>query len=398
MAIREKTECNSVLIVLRRAHPRASAPMALLLVGAALAAPTSSRAAINDTGQLTCADGTSPMSCPVAGYPDQDQRYGRDAAFRDGQLTKTGGGAGGFDFTKVSNAGADLPAATAATGTQPGSWGCTRDNVTGLLWTADSPPTSYTYDQAVAYATALNAGAGRCGSTQWRLPTIVELNGLSYLGSPTAPLIDRTFFESGFGTAYWSVTLSNYLPDFLPNYAWYIAVGAAGVSIQPKSSTSSVRAVSGPVTTVTLQPQADGSLFETGSSLFLDGCDYGQTHTGGGCSGTGTTYSWQAALALAASANQASYLGHNDWRLPNPKELILLADYGSNRPSLANCNWTNTHYTEIFTDAYQLRLQIGYVAEQNKSQSCAVRLVRGGLAGGGYSGPDPNLIFRADFE
>ncbi len=394
----EETRFKYSPSTLRRAFRQASTPMALLLVGAALAAPTSSGAAINDTGQLTCADGTSPMSCPVAGYPDQDQRYGRDAAFRDGQLTKTGAGAGAFDFTKVSNAGADLPAATLATGTQPGSWGCTRDNVTGLLWTADSPPASYTYDQAVAYAAALNAGAGRCGSTQWRLPTIVELNGLSYLGSPTAPLLDRNYFESGFGTAYWSVTLSNYLPDFLPNYAWYIAVGAAGTTIQPKSTASSVRAVSGPVTTVTLQPQADGSLFETGSSLFLDGCDYGQNHAGGGCSGTGTTYSWQAALALAANANQASYLGHSDWRVPNPKELILLVDYGSYRPALANCYWTNTYYTEITTDAYQVRLQIGYVAEQNKSQSCGVRLVRGGLGAGGYAGPDPNLIFRADFE
>lgn len=364
----------------------------------AIATSAARAGALDDTGQLTCTDATSPMPCPVAGFPDQDQRYGRDAAFRDGQLLKIGGGAAGFDFTKVSNAGADLPAATAATGTSPGSWGCTRDNVTGLLWTADSPPTIYSYDQAVAYAAALNAGAGRCGSTQWRLPTIVELNGLSHLGSPTAPLLDSSYFESGFGTAYWSVTLSNYLPDVLPNYAWYLAVGAAGVSIQPKATASSVRAVSGPVTTISLQPQADGSVLEAGSGVYLDGCDYGQGHAGGGCSGSASTYSWQAALAIAGTANQANYLGHADWRLPNPKELILLADYGSYRSTLPTCTWTNTSYTEIGTDAFQLRLGIGYVAEQNKSQTCSVRLVRGGLGAGGYSGPDPNLIFRNGFE
>jgi hypothetical protein len=36
---------------------------------------------------------------------------------------------------------------------------------------------------------------------------------------------------------------------------------------------------------------------------------------------------WQEALAWAQSRNQENYLGHNDWRLPNAKELQSIVDY-----------------------------------------------------------------------
>ena len=36
---------------------------------------------------------------------------------------------------------------------------------------------------------------------------------------------------------------------------------------------------------------------------------------------------WQHALAYAQTQNAASYLGHDDWRLPSTKELQSLVDY-----------------------------------------------------------------------
>lgn len=37
---------------------------------------------------------------------------------------------------------------------------------------------------------------------------------------------------------------------------------------------------------------------------------------------------WEAALAWVEQQNATNYLGYNDWRLPNAKELQSLVDYG----------------------------------------------------------------------
>ena len=41
----------------------------------------------------------------------------------------------------------------------------------------------------------------------------------------------------------------------------------------------------------------------------------------------GSGIDWEDALAYAQTQNNANYLGHNDWRLPNAKELQSLVDY-----------------------------------------------------------------------
>jgi hypothetical protein len=41
----------------------------------------------------------------------------------------------------------------------------------------------------------------------------------------------------------------------------------------------------------------------------------------------GSGMDWEHALAYAQTQNNANYLGHNDWRLPNTKELQSLVDY-----------------------------------------------------------------------
>lgn len=66
-------------------------------------------AGLNDTGQAACYDSAgSAIGCTGTG---QDASYGRDAAVAaGGQLTKTGAGAAGFDFTKIANNGTALAA------------------------------------------------------------------------------------------------------------------------------------------------------------------------------------------------------------------------------------------------------------------------------------------------
>jgi hypothetical protein len=50
---------------------------------------------------------------------------------------------------------------------------------------------------------------------------------------------------------------------------------------------------------------------------------------------SGVAMNWQNALAWVQTQNAANYLGHNDWRMPNAKELQSILDY-SRSPSTTN--------------------------------------------------------------
>lgn len=103
---------------------------------------------LNDSGIVTCANASSNnIPCGYAdndpyGYPRQEAEFGRSAKEGAGQtLNKTGGSdanSKGFDFTKIRYDNGATLAAGAAFGTGT-NWGCTRDNVTGLIWLIPSP-------------------------------------------------------------------------------------------------------------------------------------------------------------------------------------------------------------------------------------------------------------------
>jgi hypothetical protein len=222
---------------------------ATVWVAAALTSSTASAAGLNDTGQTTCANAAgSTVSCTdITAVPGQDARYGRDAAAGTSALTKVGNGANGFDFTKISNAGAALPA-TAPLGAAPGEWGCTRDNTTGLMWEVKTAAAGLrqqdhryswynsnpsTNGGAVGTAnggTCFAAGrcdiekfvqdvnaATMCGKSDWRMPSYRELQGLVKLGS--YPTIDPTYFPNTPVLNYfWSG--SPYAGD--SSLAWYV--------------------------------------------------------------------------------------------------------------------------------------------------------------------------------
>ena len=191
---------------------------------------------VDDTGIVECAtDAQSGLSCPQSSFPSQDADEGRDALAGAGKLTKVGASTDpnqGFDFSKLDAAdGHDLPQSS-------GTWGCTRDNATGLWWEiksssgAQSSGNSYTWyntdsttnggaagtsnggtctgsdcdtQSYVAYVNGLNSGQGLCGKSDWRLPTAAEFRGILDLsvrdGSP--PLDTGYFPNMVTGDNYW---------------------------------------------------------------------------------------------------------------------------------------------------------------------------------------------------
>jgi hypothetical protein len=178
----------------------------LALVSLAVQAQT---APLNDTGVTQCLSGETLVTCTdvntgdAAPEPRQDARFGRDAAAGKSQITKTGGGSAGFDFTPLDSAGNT---------TTLGGHACVHDNVTNLTWEVKTPAnmnTTYTWANAAAYAATVN-GTGLCGSqAPWRVPTRRELFSIVHYGT-SVPAIDTNYFPNT--RSYWYWTSDIYAP------------------------------------------------------------------------------------------------------------------------------------------------------------------------------------------
>lgn len=75
-----------------------------------------------------------------------------------------------------------------------------------------------------------------------------------------------------------------------------------------------------------------GTVTDVRTGLMWDRCSLGQA--GAACTGMLLTFSWQGALDVAATRNGATYKGYTDWRLPNVKELMSLAEHCRQAPSI----------------------------------------------------------------
>ena len=224
-------------------------------------------AGLNDTGVTTCADASgATVSCTAAtAVQGQDARYGRDAAAGTSALSKVGGGANGFDFSKVKNSGV-IPLANNASlslGAGNDDWGCTYDNTTGLMWEVKTTSglrsqshiyTWYDTNPATNGGSVGNAAGGvcltggrcdtekytqdvnaatMCGHSDWRMPTFRELQGLVRLG--VGPTIDGAYFPNtvplcGFWSA--SPVVAN------ASHVWFVYFGDGSSGPSPVGSTN----------------------------------------------------------------------------------------------------------------------------------------------------------------
>jgi hypothetical protein len=220
------------------------------------------------------------------------------------------------------------------------------DNNTGLMWQQTPPTSKKTYDEAVAYVDSLKTG----GYTDWRLPTIQESFSLAMLDGcldPTDtdnsnPYIDSDYFDfyydedKPYTGSYWTSTKTVYMDDLENNsggnnemeksYGFNWADGhlksyADGYDTSDGSSTgfsipAGVRAVRG-----------EENVFGTNDYQDNDNETISDNETGLMWSQTDAGYGmdWEAALLYAENSNLA---GYSDWRLPTPKELQSIVEYG----------------------------------------------------------------------
>jgi hypothetical protein len=245
---------------------------------------------LNDTGSLlygtASTAGTQKNNLEVthadaiANTPaQQDAAHGRDAQALAATLAKVGASSqnasknNGFDFTKISSTGQPLSANAL-------SWDCVLDNNTGLMWENKTDDDNslrgknHTYTWYNSTETNNNGGnagtanggacpgrtrcdtekyvsdvntAGLCGYTNWRMPTVEELQGIADIGR-TPPAIDTTYFLTTDNSPdsvrrYWS---SSAYANFIPNNsngAWLIGFFYGDDNYHSKHNTYAVRLV-----------------------------------------------------------------------------------------------------------------------------------------------------------
>ena len=179
----------------------------------------------------------------------QDCSHGRDAQAAAGTLTKVGGGAASFDFTRLNADGSDYTG-SGDYANQP--WACVRDNYTGLIWEVKTDDggihdkdNTYRWGGKTALVTqqARDDGwgdfyddwdtlvdgsndASLCGFSDWRVPTLMELDSIVD-ADRINPSTDSNYFPNTRSSRYWSSSpraygsSSAWIVYFYDGYGYY---------------------------------------------------------------------------------------------------------------------------------------------------------------------------------
>lgn len=287
--------------------------------------------AIVDTGQEKCYNASTEIACPAAG----EAFYGQDAQFTGNAPSYTDNG-------------------DPSTGS--GQAGTVTDNVTGVMW-QQSPDTDgdgdidaedkLTYDEACSYCDNLTLA----GYDDWRLPDIKTLYSLidfsgtdpsGYEGdtSGLVPFIDTDYFDFAYGdtSAGERIIDAQYASSslYVGSAAEQLLFGVNFADGRIKGYGLTMPGGGGEKTFFVICARENT---DYGVNSFTDN---GDPSTGSGQAGTitdnatglmwaqddsGEGLNWEEALAWVEQQNDANYLGYNDWRLPNVKELQSIVDY-----------------------------------------------------------------------
>lgn len=276
---------------------------------------------IVDTGQTNCYSTNNVIAAPSPGQPF----FGQDAQLFGNQPGYTLSGDGKTVF----------------------------DRNTGLMWmrapnTTLTPPVrtdKKTMSEGIAWVATVNA-ANYGGFSDWRMPTMKELYSLmnfkgtdpsSYNGSDLSvltPFIDTNYFLFAYGQTNTGerVIDSQYASSdlFVVNPAETGSPKLFGLNLadgrikgydltMPDNSekTFFVQLVRGPADygLNSFTNNGDGTITDRSTGLMWPQGD------------NGSPLLWSNALAWVQAANATNYLGHNDWRMPNAKELHSIVEY-----------------------------------------------------------------------
>ncbi len=254
-----------------------------------------------DTGQVSCFDDTNCTTCTDSG-----------AAFF-GQDTQYDGNAPSY---------------------QDNGDGTVTDLVTGLMWQQD-PGDKRSYADAVAGAASADTG----GYDDWRVPTIKELYSLiQFTGQDPDPTststADLTPFidDSAFGFEYGDTSSGDRIIDS----QWVTRSIYTSTVMSGEECFFGVNFADGRIKCYPTRAGGNNGYFviyvrgnaQYGVNSFTDNGDGTVSDASTGLTwmqdDNGQGVNWQSALSYCENLSLA---GHDDWRLPNAKELQSLVDY-----------------------------------------------------------------------
>jgi len=220
--------------------------------------------------------------------------------------------------------------------------GTISDNVSGLMW-QKTPGVKMSWNSATTSASTFNLA----GHTDWRLPSIKELyslinfNGVTGMDAASStPFLDTAYFNFSYGNAdagerfidsqYWSST--EYVSTTMGGDATVFGVNFADGRIKGYPKFDPMRA-SDKLNYVIyvrnnsdygknlFKDNGDGTITDEATQLMWMQDDSGTFNAGSSYDGKLT---WDEALVWC---DASIYAGHDDWRLPNAKEMQSIVDY-----------------------------------------------------------------------
>lgn len=284
---------------------------------------------------------------------------------------------------------------------------CITDHLTGLMWPKNADLAgSSTWSSAVNYANNLLL----CGHPDWRLPNISELASLVNANESDIAswLMTRGFYNVR--DYYWSSTTYYYTNiaravDMLDGSIFNYSKSSANLSVWPVRSAQSGGTITLPRTgQVTSYRAGDDGDLETGSAwpsprftdigngtvsddltglIWLKDSNCIRTEYPSSdndlVTSDGSVY-WQSALEFIAGMNNGTYskcsAGHDNWRLPNERELGSLIDYSKFDPALSSGHpfvniqpyyyWTSTTLPNNTYNTRTIHMSGGYTGSGNK--------------------------------
>ncbi|MCP4697683.1 MAG: DUF1566 domain-containing protein [Gammaproteobacteria bacterium] len=252
--------------------------------------------------------------------------------------------------------------------------GTVTDRVTALMWQQQNDDMRKNWEDAQTYCEGLTLA----GHSDWRLPSIGELNSLADYRL-SYPAIDTSAFPSVqlstgryHGYSFWSD--STYV-DF-PNQAWGVDFFYGNMDLLDKTRTGYIWCVRG-------EPE----LFNRFINLVISDAET-VTDTSDGLVWQRVDdemeFTWENASAYC---EKLVLDGKSDWRQPLIDELKRLLDYGQSHPAAdtaifpemrSSYYWSDSSYVNDPGQAWGVNFDNGFVLTYNKGSTGYVRCVRGG--------------------
>lgn len=383
-----------------------------MLIGIPTFAAAAGTVQLPATGQTSCFNATGSIACTGTSGQDGDIKAGlawptpRFADNLNGTMTDN---LTGLIWSKHANAPeAALGLATFCTPATPG------------------PENDMTWPQSIGYINCLNGlnnGVGYLGFNDWRLPNVNELESMvnAEVADTAISFLTPAGFVQAQSSQYWtSTTDASNLPasPFATLNAWDMDLAKGQSFSSDKADLIGTKAV-WPVRGVSAGPAKiwrtgqdvcfdlagdpipcvgtgqDGEKLagaawpvprfmpNAGATLALDrvtGLVWATSTVSPGpaaCAGSGLNLDWQQALTHVACLNTNLYLGRNDWRLPNRKELRSLVDYSRGEPALPAAHpftglveflrWSSTTDAFVPSQAWTVNMLDGTLSGSNKA-------------------------------